>query len=412
MLLLGLVGVGAGAAIILVPRGELGQEAQIAVLSPADALAQLTALQEPLAPQLAFRQAELVAEAGDAAAADNLLAALAERTLANLPISKARADLALRSGDLQAAVAHLAPVQSATPEDALLRQRLGLLYRRTGETGAERALLSAVTLAELSKPELVRLVDLTAAEGATEQARDIARLAVPLGGQNAPDLVHRFAALALLTGADAALADAAADWLSGPGARALATPLASVLAASPQNAEAIAAAVVTRAPESRALLISALAEAGLYTAARSLLHPWAVTGPKDAESWAALVLYADRSGDVKQLDAALRLQGPPGNLEAGALLVLVRYGGGQALLPHRARLTPDLFAQAPLIAAAWDGWQQRPDAAYAALRRAARSGADPALWRAVANELQGTSHLERLRALARNDPDLGAMFED
>ncbi|MDG1170705.1 MAG: hypothetical protein P8N14_16035, partial [Sulfitobacter sp.] len=94
----------------------------------------------------------------------------------------------------------------------------------------------------------------------------------------------------------------------------------------------------------------------------------------------------------------------------GALLPLVRYHGGQALLPYQSWLTPEYLADAPLVAASWAIWQQRPGVAFDALQRAAGREVDPVLWRAIADELQGTGYFARLKALARTDPDLAQMF--
>ena len=187
---------GVSAAFLLAPKGELDQEARLAVLSEAQALALLEAAQEPLSPRLVFWKAELTAAAGNGALADRQLADLSMRTEQTAVIAAARADLAFRSGDLRQAADYLAAAQIRAPSDAQ-RQKLVDTYRRLGDAAAEREALSSAPLGDLTGPELIRLVDLIAAEGARAEALEIARSALPLAGQSAPELAERFAALAL-----------------------------------------------------------------------------------------------------------------------------------------------------------------------------------------------------------------------
>jgi hypothetical protein len=404
----------AGAAVLLVPRGELKTEAELAAVPAPEALAQLDAVQDPLTPQLAFRQAEWTAASGETEKADTLLAALASRTPQSAMIAAARADLALRKGELLQAAFHLAQAQSAAAQP-VLRHRLGLIYRRLGDSGSERALLAAAQLGDLTEWERIRLIDLTASDGATAEAMALAGAAVSLGGPQAPQLAERFVALALTGGAVDELAQAAAGWLSGADGPSLAEPLAQGIALVPRQASALAQAVVSLAPDARAPLAAALTKAQVYGVARELIQPWSERGVPGAEAWATLILYAERSGDVSVLELALqelafRGLSPEEALPPGALLPLVRYHGGQALLPYQSWLTPEYLADAPLVAASWAIWQQRPGVAFDALQRAAGREVDPVLWRAIADELQGTGYFARLKALARTDPDLAQMF--
>ncbi|MFC6639794.1 hypothetical protein GV827_21610 [Sulfitobacter sp. JBTF-M27] len=400
----------AGVAVLLVPRGELNREGQLAAVPRSEALMQLDAAQEPLTPQLAFRQAELTAASGDAQKADALLAALADRTTEIEAIASARADLALRGGDLALAAEHLARAQSAAP-DRVRRQRLGLIYRRLGDTEAERALLSLESMDALSGWERVRLVDLTATEGATAQALALADFAVTLGGEQVPLLADRFIALALISEDFDAFSQVAARWLAGPDAPALAVTVAQGIATQPRQASMLAHSVVTLAPASRARMVEELTRARLYRVARELMQPWMDDAVPHLGGWSALILYADFSGDVSLLDKALRRLRPKDIVPQGAFLPLIRYGGGQALLPYQARMTPDFLANAPLVEASWAIWWQRHHEAFAALQRAARSETDPVLWRAVADGLQGTGYLERLKVLSQTDDNLADMFK-
>lgn len=404
-----LAGLGATAAFILLPKGELGQEAELASLPPSQSLARLDAMDDQLAPQLAFRHAELTAASGDAKTADALLASLAKRTGNTNAIATARADLALRSNNLFLAVEHLQKAHSLAPGH-LQRQRLGRLYRQLGDTENERALLKADNFAELTGPERLRLVDLVADQGATAQARALAETAVELGGSDAPGQAERLAAIALSTDEPDAFSKAMANWLDGPNADLLALPIATVLTTVPQQSRAIASKVVASAPETRPRLVSTLSQVELFGAARVLAKFWAVSSPPDSESWDALALYADRSADIGLLETTLRHTDVPDDLPLQYLLPLVRYGGGQALLPYRHWLSDDRLVEAPLIDAAWAIWKQFPDAAFDALLQAAKPETDPALWRAVASDLQGTGYLERLQALSQSDANIAAMF--
>jgi hypothetical protein len=408
--LIALAVIAAGVAVLLVPRGELNREGQLAAIPRSEALVQLDAAQEPLTPQLAFRQAELTAAAGDAEKADALLAALADRTAEIEAIASARADLAMRGGDLARAAEHLAKAQSAAP-DPVRRQRLGLLYRRLGDTAAERALLASETMNALSGGERIRLVDLTAADGATAEAMALAASTVTLGGPEVPLLAGRFVALALTSGEVDAFARITARWLAEPDAPTLAVIVAQGIAAQPRQASALARSVVALAPSSRARLLAELTRARLYRIARELIQPWMDDAVPDLEGWKTLILYADLSGDTGPLDIALRRLRLGETIPQGAFLPLIRYGGGQALQPYQARMTPHFLEGAPLVAASWAIWRQRPDLAFLALQSAARSETNPASWRAIADGLQGTGYLERLKMLSRTDPDLADMFE-
>ena len=400
----------AGAAIVIFPKGDIGEEAQLASLGPTDALARLDRMTHPLSPQLAFRQAELAAALGDASRADALLAGLAARTEDRRVISVARADLALRSADFATAARHLADALDFGT-DSGLRQRLGLLYRRLGDTTAERDMLAAIGLAGLTSPERLRLIDLTAADGSTEKALTLAGHAATLGGPDAPIIFERFVAIALVTGAHDRLVGTVAGVLNRPDNESLVGSFAKVMATDPRDAVAICTAIVALAPDSRERLVSALAEAGIYGAARSLVQPWVASGPTNAGEWAALINYADRSGDIGQLEVVLRRFSGRDVPPADAFLPLVRYGGGQALLPYRAWLTADQLGQMPLVQAAWAIWLQRPDVAVDALLHAAQRGTDPVLWRALANDLRGSVHFERLRLLPDTNPALAALLE-
>ncbi|ETW12848.1 hypothetical protein ATO8_09903 [Roseivivax marinus] len=396
------------AALWLRPDPNLGTEADLAALPPAEALARLDAMDGPLAPQLAFRQAALAAEAGDTLRADTLLAQLADRTPEAAAIPVARADLALRRGDTAAAAGRLANAHALAP-DPEVRARLGLLLRRAGDTEAERLLLTATPLAELSGAERLRRVDLLAQLDA-ESALDDAVAATALGGSESPALAQRATALALTSGRDSVLIAAAEAWLGRSDAAVLARSLASGLALVPQRAAPVAAEVIARRPAARAILVTALSEVEAYGAARPLLRPWLeARGAPDASTWRAVTAYAERSGDLGALESLLRRA--PDTAPAAALLPFVRYDGAQGLLPWRALLTEARLSEAPLVDAAWAAWRQRPDRAFAALERAARDGADPALWRIVAEDLEGTGYLERLRAMAARDPDVAAMFD-
>ena len=404
-----LAGLGAAAALILLPKGELGQEAELASLPPSESLARLDAMDEQLTPQLAFRHAELIAASGDAKTADALLASLAKRSGNTNAIATARADLALRSNNLVLAVEHLQEAHSPA-SDQLQRQRLGRLYHRLGDTENERALLKAVNFADLTGSERLRLVDLVADQGATSEARALAETAVQMGGADAPEQAERFTALALSSEDPGEFVKTMANWLGGPNAEGLALPIATVLTAVPKQSRAIASQMVASAPETRPLLVSTLSRVELFGAARMLAKPWAVTGPPDRESWNTLALYADWSADIGLLETTLQHPDVPDDLPLKYVLPLVRYRGGQALLPYRHWLSDDRLAEAPLIDAAWAIWKQFPDASFAALRQAAKQETDPALWRRIASDLEGTGYLERLQALSQTDANIAAMF--
>ncbi|MFP7671914.1 tetratricopeptide repeat protein [Marivita sp. S0852] len=364
---------------------------------------------DQLTPQLAFRHAELTAASGNAKAADALLASLAKRFGETNAIATARANLALRSGDLELAGEHFERASSLA-NDPVQRQRLGHLYRQLGDGEKERALLKAVDFADLTGFERLRLVDIVAAQGAMSEARALAETAVQMGGTDAKKQAERYAALALSADDPDDFVKTMAGWLDGPNAEALALPIATIIATIPQQSRAIASQMVASAPETRPLLVSTLSRVELFGAARMLAQPWSISGPPDRESWDALVFYADRSADVGLLEATLRHSDVPDDLKLQYLLPLVRYGGGQALLPYRHWLSDDRLESVPLVDAAWAIWKQFPDAAFDALRQAATPETDPVLWRAIASELGGTGYLERLHALSQSDTDIAAMF--
>lgn len=408
--LLILAGLSAIAALILFPKAELSLEAELASLPPAESFSQLETMKGQLSPYLAFRHAELTAATGNVERSDALLASLAGQTGDSSAISTARADLALRSNNLVAAVEHLQQAH-VLEADPLLRQRLGLLYRRLGDSEKEKSLLETVQFADLTGPERLRRVDLTAANGAITEAISLARAAVQMGGTDAPEQAKRFAALALSTGAINEFATTTADWLSGPNAQTLALHIATILTTIPQESGSIASEMVATAPETRALVVSTLSRVELFGAARVLIDPWTVSGPPDSESWDAFALYADLSGDVSLLETILRHPEAPSDLSLQYLLPLVRYGGGQALLPYRNWFSDDRLATAPLVDAAWSIWRQSPNDAYEALLRAAKSETDRTLWLAIASDLEGTVYFARLQALSRRDAKISAMFE-
>ncbi|MFG6665240.1 hypothetical protein ACGYKB_18460 [Sulfitobacter sp. 916] len=390
---------GLGAAFVLIPKGELDQEAQLAALSDAQALSLLNTSQEPLSPRLAFRQSELTAAAGDGLLAEKLLADLETRSEPTAAISAARADLALRAGDLAQAAVYLAAAQERMPHREQ-RRKLAALYYHLGDWAAERRTLISVPLTELSGPELVRLVDLTAAEGATAEALDVARAALPLAGQSAPLLAERLTAIALRTGQSDLLARIAPIWLSKPQAAAVAASVARVMTVRPRSAKIFAAAVVAETPKARVLLAKAFTDAGLYDVARLLIQPWMAFRLQTAERWETVILYAGRSGDFGPLEDLLRQMGPHEIPPKNAFLPLIRYGGEGALLPYQRWLTPAYLESAPLVEAAWALTRQRPDEAFAALQRAAQMERDPALWHAIADRMHDTEYRDRLSLLA------------
>jgi hypothetical protein len=401
--LVGFVILGLGTAFFLVPKGDLGQEARLTALSGEEALALLNVTPEPLSPRLAFWQAELTAEAGDGLLADQLLADLTARTEPSAVISAARADLALRAGDLQKRADYLAAAQDLAPSSER-RQKLAGIYRNLGDRTAERQLLSDSPLTELTGSELLRLVDLTAADGALEEALEIARAALPLAGQSAPALADRFAAIALSIGQSNLLAQTASAWLSQPEAQSVAASLAKVLALRPRTAKAFTETVVSKTPDARVLLVKAFTEVRLFDVARLLLEPWTNAGQMTTDKWDAVIFYADRSGDIRPLEHLLQMQ-PEQKPPKSALLPLIRYDGEAALLPYQRWLTPEYLGSAPLVEAAWALTRQRPDEAFAALHQAARTEHDQALWHALASKLAGTEYFDRLHGLAEDTLD-------
>jgi len=390
---------GVGAAFLLVPKGELDQEARLTGLSQTQALALLNATQEPLSPRLAFRRAELTAAAGDGLLADRLLADLTARTEQTAVIAAARADLAMRRGDVRQAAEYLAAAQARALSDRQ-RQKLADVYRQLGERAEERKILSAVPLIDLTGSERVRLVDLIAAEGARAEALEVARSALPLAGQNAPALAERFAALALSAGQPELLAQTAYLWVSKQEGEAVVMSMIKALTARPRIAKTFATAVVSKAPEARGFLAKAFTEVRLYDVARLLIQPWKTFGSMTDGGWEAVIFYADRSGDISPLEHLLQQMQPQEKPTKNAFLPLIRYNGAEAVLPYQHWLTPQYLESAPLVEAAWAVTRQRPDEAFTALQRAARPGQDQTLWRALAQRLQDTDYSARLHLLA------------
>ena len=394
-----LVVFGVGAAFFLVPKGELDQEAQLTSLSETQALSLLNAAKDPLSPPLAFQQAELTAATGNGALADRLLADLTARTGPTASIATARADLAFRAGNLRQGANYLAAAQSLSPNDNQ-RQKLAETYRRLGDSAAERTVLSTVPLTKLTASERIRLVDLMAADGAILQALDVAHSAFLLPGQNRSALAERFAAIALSAEQPDLLIQATATVLSEPDGPAMMMSIAKVMTARPRLAKTFAAAVVSQVPDARALLTKAFTEVRLYDAARLMIQPWVTFGSVTTEGWEAVILYADRSGDIGPLKHLLQQmpvqEQPPKNV----FLPLIRYDGEGALLPYQLWLTPEYLENAPLVDAAWALTRQRPDEAFVALQRGVQTSHDQTLWRALARRLQGTEYLDRLQELA------------
>ncbi|MDF3355487.1 hypothetical protein HKX17_16840 [Sulfitobacter sp. KE34] len=397
--LVAFVTLGAAAAFFLVPKGELNQESRLAAIPAKEALALLNAAQEPLPPRLAFQRAELTAQAGNALLADTLLAELAARTEQTAIISQARADLAIRRGDLRKAADYLSAAHDRAPS-LEGRQKLAGLYRQLGDRVGERRTLASSPLTELTGSELVRLVDLIAADATPAEALEIARAAVPLAGQSASALAERFAAIALSTGQSNLLVQAASTWLSEAETQTVAESLAKVLTLRPRTAKSFAEAVVFEAPQTRVLLIEAFTKVRLFDVARTLLQSWTNVALMTDTRWGAIILYADRSGDIRPLERLLQQMPPQQNPPDRAFLPLIRYDGETALLPYQHWLTPEYLESAPLTEAAWALARQRTDEAFTALHRAAQTEHDPALWQSLANKLQDRSYYNRLQALS------------
>lgn len=405
-----LVIVGVGTAFFLVPKGELDREARLTSLSEAQALSLLNAAEEPLSPPLAFRHAELTAAAGNGPLADSLLADLTARTGQTASIAAARADLALRAGDLRQGAAYLDAAQSLSPNDTQ-RQKLAIIYRQLGESAAERKTLSTVPLAELTAAERIRLVDLMTAEGAIAEALDVAHAALSLPRQNGPALAERFAAIALSTERSDLLSQATLTWLSEPDGPAMTMAIAKVMTARPRRAKTFATALVSQVPDARVLLIETFTEVRLYDAARLLLQPWMDSGSMTPERWAAIITYADRSGDTGPLKHLLQQMPAGEHLPDNVFLPLIRYDGEGALLPYQLWLTPEYLEKAPLVDAAWALTRQRPDEAFVALQRGLQTPHDQMLWRALAQRLQETDYFDRLHVLAGDALDLKSLSQ-
>jgi len=412
-----LAGLAVLAARTLFPDRSLRLEAELARLTPEAAFDRLeaeAATGQPLGAYLAFRQAELAAMMGRDAEAVARLDALAAGGTLSAELAEARAALALRAGNDQAAAQLLAEAQRLSPDPAR-RQQLGYLYRRLRDAEAERALLAAEEPASLTAFEQMRLADLLAATGEREAEARVLRAILAANTDQGPEAAIRLTLVLLANGEPGELVAEARGWLDRPGAAGLITAMARALAGAGVAAEPLARDLAAAAPQAWPLLVMALTDAGQTAAARAVLIDGLI-GLRGLQltEWQALIQYSERSGDLGPLRGVLALTAA-GAAPGAALMPVLRYHGAAALLPYRQHMTDEVLAAVPLVAAGWAAVRLTPEQAYTALRQGASlitTPQDRALWRNIAASLAESGVEARLRQAQASDPALQAMFRD
>ena len=411
--LIALAGVTAIGALVALRDGDLGTEAALAALPPEAALEHLAALPRPMPPQLTYLYAQLLAEDGQGPRAETVLTDLADRAGPTQAVLTALADLALRRGDAARALDLLGRAD-AVQADADRLHRRAALARDLGRDADERVLLQAIGANALAPHEALRLADLLAWAGDAAAVEALAQARIRRGETDAPPMAQRLALSTLGRDAPQVLAGAIAGWPAGPAGESLLTAAMPALAARPRAAGDVARQVSAADPDRRLALIRAMSRAGLGAAVRDVMadHMALHDRPGPAE-WEALTLHADRTGDLSFLERYIGST-PAAEVPVSALVPLVRYRGVGALAGHRAVVGDGArLASVPVIAAAWQLWQQRPDLALAALAEGARRGppedeAEARLWRSLARQLEPWGLWDRLRAQAQDDPALAA----
>ncbi|MGR3321135.1 MAG: hypothetical protein ACU0DK_04300 [Pseudooceanicola sp.] len=407
-----LASIAAVAGVIVLSNADLDAEATLAGLPPEEALAELEALPEPLSPQLAFLRAQRLAESGASARAGAELAALADRDGETVAILLALADLAQRTGEIAAAGDYLARADRLRPDPVRLHRRAALT-RDLGPHDEERALLARIGSQALDPSEALRLADLSAWAGDHAALETLALARIARGGSDRDQMAFRLAVSTLSRGATDALAEAVLGWHDNDDLDALLAAVMPALAVVPGQSADLARRLSRDAPGLRPVLTGQFGRAGLHVAARVALADHLATVERMAPAdWTLLADYADRSGDLSLLRQRLV---SPGNAVPGrALEPLIRYEGIGSLAGIRTLVTPELRRETPLVDAAWQAWQQRPDLAYEALLRAARGAAGDEdgrrLWISIARELEATGYWQRLLAMRGTDGDVAAMF--
>lgn len=425
--LLAVCGLALAAILLLRPNEEVRFEARLAQLEPEEALASLRAAErsEGALPQsLELAHARLARGAGELAEARAGFERVLEETGPQAGVLDELARIEALAGDMARAARLLGEAQALEPDDER-RQTLGHWLRALRETEAELALLRGTPPEDLTAWERERVALLLVEAGRVEEYR--AYLAAAAGaedpaaeGAEAAPFRRQLLEFEIDAGAPDRALEAALRWHdAAPEDReGLRISVGTLIGRGAiDEAGALARRAVERDPETGAALAPVFLRSGHGGLARDLQARWLRSDPPlSREDWAALAEMAELSGDLSALNAALaRPAAAEEEVPGSVFLQLLRYRGAQALVPHRARLTGDALAEAPLVAAAWSNWRRQPSETYRDLVLASRAPLtdwDREIWLSIAGDLRGTPFERALLAGAPADPGLRERLRD
>lgn len=413
-----------GLVLLLLPDPMVKLEAKMASLEPENALIEFAQIKSASdrSRNLNLMHARLAMAAGDFAAARTQYLLVDDDVSQNPEILDELAALAAMSGDLADAREFKTRAHALAP-DVNRRQDLGYWLRLSGDREAEADLLATVPLRSLTGFEKQRLSELLLASGNIHAYRDMLTDRAAAKGDDALEARGQLLELAIEMGDAAGALRFALDWSAAdPLDRDNLELSLRTLIARGATAEALELAefAVTRNPHIGSVPVYTFIAAGHGGIARRLQDLWLDTDPLlDSADWIALSVIAERSGDLAALRHALVRNvtddAPP---PPDAFLQFLRYQGARALMPYRAHMTEDLFAQMPLLGAAWYSLQRNAPHTFAFLVAAANSAEVPltdwdrSIWMSITQDLRGTPYYRELLSKPSRDAKITALMHD
>jgi tetratricopeptide (TPR) repeat protein len=319
------------------------------------------------------------------------------------------AEIAVIEGNLPGAAALKQQAQTLAP-DPERRQALGYWYRILGDRDSERSLLADTQPRRLTPFERERLGELYLASGDVDAYRNLLTQISGAGDESAMAARRQLIELAIEAGNPRAALDLALDWAADTpdDAAGVEDSLRALLGrGAVAEATALADYVLARDPDLGAVPLRMFTETGHGGIARQVQNSWLAHDPVlDEEDWRTLALTAERSGDLTGLRHALQRSTDDADPPADVFLQFLRYQGARSLIPYQAMMTEKIFAEMPLIGAAWFGWQRRPQLTYDYLVDASArplTDWDRSIWMSIANDLRGTPFYRSLLAGVPSD---------